>query len=147
MEALALQGYRARAPVQSTLRQWQVSFPFGYASNCSERHAAFVSGLGTFGLCDGSITPKDKALRARHCREPDYAYDETLRGSPGLWSFLFEENLQKVHLTLTGRCPHREGSRQRETQGLPLRYIVSPVRAKGRLCRLRLWLLPDGGPL
>jgi len=35
----------------------------GIASNWSERHAAHVSGLGTFGLCDGLITPKGKAVR------------------------------------------------------------------------------------
>jgi epoxyqueuosine reductase QueG len=63
VETLALQGYRALAPVQSPLWKWQVSVPFGYASNWSERHAAFVSVLGTFGLCDGLITPKGKAMR------------------------------------------------------------------------------------
>jgi epoxyqueuosine reductase QueG len=31
----------------------------------SERHAAYASGLGIFGLCDGLITPKGKAMRAR----------------------------------------------------------------------------------
>jgi len=35
----------------------------GIASNWSERHAAHASGLGTFGLCDGLITPKGKAVR------------------------------------------------------------------------------------
>ena len=32
-------------------------------SNWSERHTAFISGLGTFGLCDGLISPKGKAAR------------------------------------------------------------------------------------
>ncbi|MFH1113812.1 MAG: epoxyqueuosine reductase, partial [Pseudomonadota bacterium] len=35
-----------------------------FASTWSERHAAHASGLGTFGLCDGLITPKGKAVRA-----------------------------------------------------------------------------------
>ena len=34
-----------------------------YASNWSERHAAYAAGLGTFGLCDGLITPVGKAMR------------------------------------------------------------------------------------
>ena len=37
---------------------------FSYASTWSERHAAYAAGLGTFGLCDGLITPWGKAMRA-----------------------------------------------------------------------------------
>ena len=33
------------------------------SSNWSERHAAYVAGLGTFGLCDGLITRVGKAMR------------------------------------------------------------------------------------
>lgn len=33
------------------------------ASMWSERHAAYAAGLGTFGLCDGLITAKGKAVR------------------------------------------------------------------------------------
>jgi epoxyqueuosine reductase QueG len=36
----------------------------GWASTWSERHAAYAAGLGTFGLCDGLITPLGKAMRA-----------------------------------------------------------------------------------
>ncbi len=36
---------------------------YGLSSAWSERHAAYVSGLGTFGLCDGLITPLGKAMR------------------------------------------------------------------------------------
>ncbi len=32
-------------------------------SSWSERHVAHVAGLGTFGLCDGLITPRGKAVR------------------------------------------------------------------------------------
>ncbi|WP_319579285.1 epoxyqueuosine reductase [uncultured Methanospirillum sp.] len=35
---------------------------YGLASTWSDRHAAYVSGLGTFGLCDGLITPVGKAV-------------------------------------------------------------------------------------
>ena len=34
-----------------------------YVSNWSERHVAYACGLGTFGLCEGLITPLGKAVR------------------------------------------------------------------------------------
>jgi epoxyqueuosine reductase len=36
---------------------------YSYASSWSERHAAYAAGLGTFGLCDGLITARGKAVR------------------------------------------------------------------------------------
>ena len=36
---------------------------YAYSSNWSKRHAAYAAGLGTFGLCDGLITSKGKAMR------------------------------------------------------------------------------------
>lgn len=42
---------------------WQKSEKYGLCSNWSHRHAAYVAGLGTFGLCDGLITSIGKALR------------------------------------------------------------------------------------
>jgi epoxyqueuosine reductase QueG len=56
-------GYRAVAPSQSPLWTMTSSERFGLCSNWSERHAAYASGLGTFGLCDGLITPVGKAMR------------------------------------------------------------------------------------
>ena len=56
-------GMDAVAPELSPLWQWQASERYGYASNWSNRHAAYVSGLGTFGLCDGLITARGKAMR------------------------------------------------------------------------------------
>lgn len=35
----------------------------GYVSRWSERHVAYISGLGTFGLSDALITPLGKAMR------------------------------------------------------------------------------------
>ena len=40
-----------------------ISERYSFSSPWSERHAAYTSGLGTFGLCDGLITPKGKAMR------------------------------------------------------------------------------------
>ncbi len=53
----------AVAPLNMPQWEWQESQRYGYASNWSERHAAYVAGLGTFGLSDGLITPVGKAMR------------------------------------------------------------------------------------
>ena len=55
--------YEAVAPMFSPLWERKISKRYGFASTWSERHAAYASGLGTFGLCDGLITPKGKAMR------------------------------------------------------------------------------------
>ena len=62
-ETLSKAGYEAVPPTLSPSFRGQMSERFGFASNWSERHGAFVSGLGTFGLCDGLITPLGKAMR------------------------------------------------------------------------------------
>ena len=56
-------GYEAVAPMNAPTWKWEKSARYGFASSWSERHAAFASGLGTFGLCDGLITPNGKAMR------------------------------------------------------------------------------------
>lgn len=52
-------GIRGTVPPSKII---QVSSRYGLASAWSERHAAYVSGHGTFGLCDGLITRKGKAV-------------------------------------------------------------------------------------
>lgn len=56
-------GFDAVAPMLSPLWENKRSEKYGYASTWSERHTAYISGLGTFGLCDGLITPLGKAMR------------------------------------------------------------------------------------
>ncbi len=56
-------GVAAVAPMLHPKWQRQDSPRYGYASRWSERHAAHAAGLGTFGLCDGLITPRGKAVR------------------------------------------------------------------------------------
>jgi epoxyqueuosine reductase len=63
VDALRAAGYDAVAPMLSPLWRSQRSERYGFASTWSERHAAYASGLGTFGLCDGLITPRGKAMR------------------------------------------------------------------------------------
>jgi len=61
--ALEARGYAAVAPALSPHWEWKRSEKHVFASTWSERHAAYASGLGTFGLCDGLITPLGKAVR------------------------------------------------------------------------------------
>ncbi|UCG37604.1 MAG: epoxyqueuosine reductase [Candidatus Bathyarchaeota archaeon] len=56
-------GFEAVAPMLSPIWKVYEDSRYGRASNWSERHAAYASGLGTFGLCDGLITRKGKAVR------------------------------------------------------------------------------------
>jgi epoxyqueuosine reductase len=56
-------GFPAVAPAISSLWELRQSERFGHASTWSERHAAYASGLGTFGLSDGLITPRGQAMR------------------------------------------------------------------------------------
>lgn len=63
VDAFERAGHRAVAPMLAP--NWAIvkSARFSYASSWSERHAAHAAGLGTFGLCDGLITAKGKAMR------------------------------------------------------------------------------------
>lgn len=62
-DTLVAAGHAAVSPM--LLHAWRStdSERYVYASTWSERHAAYAAGLGTFGLCDGLITPAGKAMR------------------------------------------------------------------------------------
>ena len=64
VKSLEQVGHATVAPMLAP--NWTVvkSERFSYASTWSERHAAYAAGLGTFGLSDGLITAKGKAMRA-----------------------------------------------------------------------------------
>lgn len=53
----------ALAPILSPFWRRYDQGLYAPCSNWSERHAAYAGGLGTFGLCDGLITPVGKAVR------------------------------------------------------------------------------------
>lgn len=61
--ALTEAGHPAVAPERLPAFDYRRSERFGLASNWSERHAAHIAGLGTFGLSDGLITRRGKAVR------------------------------------------------------------------------------------
>ena len=56
-------GVQAVAPMLADFWSRSDQGPYAPCSNWSERHAAHACGLGTFGLCDGLITPLGKAMR------------------------------------------------------------------------------------
>jgi epoxyqueuosine reductase QueG len=60
---LAAQGHRVAIPQYSPLWKEFKDTPVGVASTWSERHAAYVAGLGTFSLNDGLITARGIAHR------------------------------------------------------------------------------------
>jgi epoxyqueuosine reductase QueG len=60
---LKRRGHKAVAPMNSPFWKRLRSPEVGIASNWSERHIAYACGLGAFGLSDGLITAKGKAMR------------------------------------------------------------------------------------
>lgn len=56
-------GYRTVSPMLHGRFRTAASDAFQVTSTWSERHIAHACGLGTFGLCDGLITPVGKAVR------------------------------------------------------------------------------------
>lgn len=63
VDTLKRHGYEAVAPVQSEFWGGKRSERYGLASSWSEKHAAYISGLGTFGLTDTLITEAGTAVR------------------------------------------------------------------------------------
>lgn len=63
LEKLHARGIQAVAPFILDAWKDMPSEKYVFSSTWSERHAAHAAGLGTFGLCDGLITPVGKAMR------------------------------------------------------------------------------------
>lgn len=63
VEELKKTGISSVAPLLAPFWSRYSEGPYAPCSNWSERHAAYAAGLGTFGLCDGLITPVGKAVR------------------------------------------------------------------------------------
>lgn len=62
-DILNSRGYEAVVPVQSEHWGIRMSDKYGKASSWSEKHVAFISGLGTFSLTDTLITELGTAVR------------------------------------------------------------------------------------
>jgi epoxyqueuosine reductase QueG len=63
IDLLRKEGIKAVAPGQSSFWENKKSEKYGFASTWSERHVAYISGLGTFSLTDALITPLGTAVR------------------------------------------------------------------------------------
>jgi epoxyqueuosine reductase QueG len=63
IKALEQKGIKAVAPGQSSFWENKKLEKYGFASTWSERHVAYISGLGTFGLTDALITSLGTAVR------------------------------------------------------------------------------------
>lgn len=71
VDVLQHAGFEAVAPMLAPIWERTLSDRYVFASTWSERHAAYAAGLGTFGLCDGLITP------------PGKGHADRIRGGPG----------------------------------------------------------------
>jgi ferredoxin len=100
---LTKKGYRAVAPMNSPHWRRLRSPRVGLASRWSERHAAYACGLGAFGLSDGFITLKGKAMRLG-----SVVTDLPLRPSEKLFSDIHANCLHYFNGTCricASRCP------------------------------------------
>jgi hypothetical protein len=135
VEKLKSNGYRAVAPSLIPQFSIRISKKYGYTSTWSERHAAYASGLGTFGLCDGLITPVGKAMRVG-----SIVAQIQVSPTPRPYTdhheyclFFYAGNLWKVHIEM----PCRSYNRSWKGQG---GLLQAPFSGHKRVCDIQLWL-------
>jgi len=133
MATLEEAGIEAVAP--TCLPEWSRE---DVTSNWSERHIAYAAGLGTFGLCDGLITPLGKAMRcgsvvahlsAASTPRPytdHHAYCDFFAG--------------RRCAACVGRCPAGAISEQGHDKAMCLDYLV---RVRGEFIEPRFGLSTD----
>lgn len=103
VEMLKAAGARAVAPLLSEMWRTVKDPRVGLASTWSERHAAYVAGLGTFSLNDGFITAKGIAHRCGSVIT-DLYIPPTRRTSGGPWSHCLSFRNEPCGLCIQ-RCP------------------------------------------
>lgn len=96
-------GYRCVSP--SLSRKWErvYSPDVGHASSWSERHAAYVAGLGTFSLSDGLITEKGIAHRCGSVIT-EMKLKPTIRPYEGVYNYCLFYNSNTCGVCIK-RCP------------------------------------------
>ena len=124
-------GVQAVAPMLASSWRRESSPRYGLASTWSERHAAYAAGLGTFGLCDGLVTPRGKAMR---CGSAVARLDVPPTPRPyedrGAYCLFLSEGTCGLCI---GRCPagaiseagHDKGKCEAYTRGVVLDYVRS----------------------
>jgi epoxyqueuosine reductase QueG len=103
VELLRRLGHRTVAPVLSSLWERLYDPKVGHASRWSERHAAFVAGLGTFSLSDGLITSKGIAHRVGSVIT-ELALEPTPRPYEGPYDFCLYRSARQCGKCME-RCP------------------------------------------
>ncbi len=122
-------GYQAVAPANLSSFSMKAGERCGMASTWSERHAAYAAGLGTFGLCDGLITPVGKAMRCGSvvarlsipCTPRPY-------NDPHAYCLFFSQ--EGACGKCMGRCPAGAISPQGHDKGKCRQYIETVERAR-----------------
>ncbi len=87
------------------LPEWnrQDSGKYGFASSWSQRHTAYAAGLGTFGLSDGLITEKGKAVRfISIILETELPPTPRAYATPQEWCLFYRDGSCGLCI---GRCP------------------------------------------
>ena len=135
-------GIRAVAPALSPLWEMKQSERFGRASSWSERHVAYVAGLGTFGLSEGLITPRGKAMRCG-----SVVARIRIPATPRPYD---DHHAYCLHFTrgtcgkCISRCPigaiteegHDKAACERYLRGIVAEYVSSHFGFKGYACGL-----------
>ncbi len=129
--ALASQGFSAVAPALLPEHGEKQSESHGRSSNWSERHVAYTSGLGTFSLCGGLITPLGQAVRfgsvVVHASLPPTV--RTLLRPLRLLPALQRQRVHRLRRPLPGGLDGCQDPRQAGLRGTP-RSSYRSVRAE-----------------
>ncbi len=126
VEMLNFQGAHAVSPIQSAMWRPVRDARVGLASTWSERHAAYIAGLGTFSLNDGFITEKGIAHRCGSVIT-DAAIAPTKRKYSDPWSnCLYFRNSSCA--SCIGRCPVGAISHQGHDKEKCQTYVYGELR-------------------
>ncbi|MRR59378.1 MAG: epoxyqueuosine reductase [Deltaproteobacteria bacterium] len=128
VEMLWFVGARGVAPLLSGMWRPVMDSRVGMASTWSERHAAYVAGLGTFSLNDGFITEKGIAHRCGSVIT-DVSIPPTRRTCSDPWSnclFLRDGSCGFC----IGRCPAGAISRRGHDKERCKAYVYGELRAR-----------------
>jgi epoxyqueuosine reductase QueG len=130
VERLGMAGIAAVAPMLAGFWRRSDQGPYAPCSNWSERHAAYAAGLGTFGLCDGLITPVGKAMRTG-----SVVARVTVSPTPRPYTDRHAYCLFYSHGTCgkcIDRCPVKAISRDGHNKRICMKYTESTMNAYAR---------------
>ena len=118
-------GYRSISSLLSSKWERVYSPDVGHASSWSERHAAYVAGLGTFSLSDGLITEKGIAHRCGSVIT-ELKLKPTTRPYVGIYDYCLFYNSKTCGVCIK-RCPAGAISSDGHNKDLCFQYIREKV--------------------